>query len=226
MKLWSNSFEGPASLDVDASDRGGPRSMSHWVELSFTITGVWVTSQLGPHCFSRSWAALSRLRRRVPDSLFEFKTELDMLSQFRRRHLVSLICYCNQKNEMIIIYQYMENETLKDHLYGSDVPNLDWTQRHEICIGSAKGLHYFHAGSHKAIIHHDVKSSNILLDENLRAKKIPESLVKYVAEKCLAKYGANRPTELGISIESSRRKPTQDDKILDNQLDNSMLSIK
>ncbi|KAJ8532070.1 hypothetical protein K7X08_011993 [Anisodus acutangulus] len=67
--------------------------------------------------------------------------------------------------------------------------------------------------------------SETIIDPRIAREKIPESLMKYVAEKCLAEYGANRRTELGISIESSRRKPTQDDKILDNQLDSSMLSI-
>ncbi|XP_071726948.1 uncharacterized protein [Rutidosis leptorrhynchoides] len=116
-------------------------------------------------------AAIKRLDSMSSQGAAEFWAEIETLSMLRHCNLVSLFGYCKYEKEMILVYEYMPNGTLEDHLHKLGTP-LSWLQRLKICIGAGRGLHYLHTGTgiEFGVIHRDVKSSNILLHKSWAAK--------------------------------------------------------
>ncbi|KAJ4965026.1 hypothetical protein NE237_016875 [Protea cynaroides] len=100
----------------------------------------------------------------------EFKTEIEMLSRVHHKNLVCLVGFCFEQGEQILVYEYIPNGTLMGNLSGKSGILLDWMRRLQVAVGSARGLAYLHELADPPVIHRDVKSTNILLDERLNAK--------------------------------------------------------
>ncbi|KAJ1422960.1 Serine/threonine-protein kinase, active site [Sesbania bispinosa] len=100
----------------------------------------------------------------------EFLTEISLLSRLHHRNLVSLLGYCDEEGEQMLVYEFMSNGTLRDHLSVTSKEPLSFAMRLKIALGAAKGLAYLHTEADPPIFHRDVKASNILLDPKFSAK--------------------------------------------------------
>ncbi|KAL5703905.1 hypothetical protein ACHQM5_022398 [Ranunculus cassubicifolius] len=124
--------------------------------------------------------AVKQLSSKSQQGNREFLTEIGMLSALQHPHLVKLFGCCIEGNQLLIIYEYMENNSLARALFGplDERLNLDWPTRQEICLGIARGLVYLHEESRLKIVHRDMKATNVLLDKDLNAKICDFGLAK------------------------------------------------
>ncbi|KAL2333940.1 hypothetical protein Fmac_015153 [Flemingia macrophylla] len=126
--------------------------------------------------------AIKRAQRGSMQGGLEFKTEIELLSRVHHKNLVGLVGFCFEQGEQMLVYEFMPNGTLRESLSGRSDVYLDWKRRLRIALGSARGLAYLHELANPPIIHRDVKSTNILLDENLTAKVADFGLSKLVSD--------------------------------------------
>ncbi|GAA0165962.1 hypothetical protein Leryth_019073 [Lithospermum erythrorhizon] len=113
--------------------------------------------------------------------LSEFQAEISVLTKVRHRHLVALLGYCVNGHERLLVYEYMPQGTLSQHLFEQEelgfLP-LTWKQRLAIALDVARGVEYLHGLAQQSFIHRDLKPSNVLLDDDMRAKVADFGLVK------------------------------------------------
>uniref|UniRef100_A0A1J3JHC0 non-specific serine/threonine protein kinase n=1 Tax=Noccaea caerulescens TaxID=107243 RepID=A0A1J3JHC0_NOCCA len=114
----------------------------------------------------------------------QFLAELKVLTRVHHVNLVRLIGYCVE-GSLFLIYEYVENGNLGQHLHGSGRDSLPWTKRVQIALDSARGLEYIHEHTVPVYVHRDIKSANILIDQSFRAK--------------VADFGLTKLTEVGSS---------------------------
>ncbi|VAH86783.1 unnamed protein product [Triticum turgidum subsp. durum] len=115
-------------------------------------------------------AAIKRAQEGSLQGSREFFTEIELLSRLHHRNLVSLLGYCDEEDEQMLVYEYMPNGTLRDHLSAKARESPSFPMRLRIALGSSRGILYLHTEADPPIFHRDIKASNILLDAKFVAK--------------------------------------------------------
>ncbi|KAL9298063.1 hypothetical protein ACSQ67_023959 [Phaseolus vulgaris] len=129
--------------------------------------------------------AVKQLSSKSKQGNREFVNEIGMISALQHPNLVKLYGCCIEGNQLLLIYEYMENNSLARALFGEEEQklHLDWPTRMKICVGIARGLAYLHEESRLKIVHRDIKATNVLLDRDLNAKISDFGLAKLDEEE-------------------------------------------
>ncbi|KAG7565555.1 Leucine-rich repeat-containing N-terminal plant-type [Arabidopsis suecica] len=150
-----------------------------FVELSDATNGFDCSTMIGRGSYGKVYkgilpnkteVAIKRGEETSLQSEKEFLNEIDLLSRLHHRNLVSLIGYSSDIGEQMLVYEYMPNGNVRDWLSANATDTLSFSMRSHVALGSAKGILYLHTEANPPVIHRDIKTSNILLDCQLRAK--------------------------------------------------------
>ncbi|KAL3515801.1 hypothetical protein ACH5RR_022703 [Cinchona calisaya] len=127
--------------------------------------------------------AIKRAQQGSMQGAVEFKTEIELLSRIHHKNVVSLVGFCYDQGEQMLVYEYISNGTLGESLSGKSGMRLDWMRRLGIALDAARGLTYLHELASPPIIHRDIKSNNILLDDHFNAKVADFGLSKLLGDE-------------------------------------------
>ncbi|XP_059451266.1 cold-responsive protein kinase 1-like [Corylus avellana] len=112
----------------------------------------------------------------------DFESEVKLISNVHHRNMIRLLGCCTKGPELLLVYEYMANSSLDKFLFGERRGSLNWKQRNDIIMGTARGLAYLHEEFHVCIIHRDIKTDNILLDDDFQAKIADFGLARLLPE--------------------------------------------
>ncbi|KAK4602310.1 hypothetical protein RGQ29_011374 [Quercus rubra] len=112
----------------------------------------------------------------------DFESEVKLISNVQHRNMIRLLRCCSKGPERLLVYEYIANSSLDKFLFGEKQGSLEWKQRNDKILGTARGLAYLHEEFHACIIHRDIKISNVLLDDDLQPKIADFGLARLLPE--------------------------------------------
>ncbi|RZC68432.1 hypothetical protein C5167_031671 [Papaver somniferum] len=154
---------------------------------------------------STEFIAVKKLDKVFGEGEKEFKTEVSAIGQTHHKNLVRLLGFCDEGKQRLLVYEFMSNSSLADHLFGICKP--DWNQRVQIAFGISRGLMYLHEECSTQIIHCDIKPQNILLDDNFTARISDFGLAKLLVSNQTRTYTGIRGTRGYVAPEWFRNTP-------------------
>lgn len=119
---------------------------------------------------SKTEIAVKQISQESRQGLQEFISEIETIGKLRHRNLVQLLGWCRKRNDLILVYDFMENGSLDKYIFEQPRAILRWEERFRIIKGVASGLVYLHEEWEQTVIHRDVKAGNVLLDSEMNAR--------------------------------------------------------
>ncbi|KAL2490924.1 L-type lectin-domain containing receptor kinase IX.1 [Abeliophyllum distichum] len=166
------------SMDNEFEKGSGPKRFSY-NELAWATNNFAEEEKLGEGGFGgvykgflrelNSHIAVKRVAKGSKQGLKEYASEVKIISLLRHKNLVQLIGWCHERGEFLLVYEFLPNGSLDFHLY-KEKSVLPWEVRYKIAQGLASALLYLHEEWEQCVVHRDIKSSNIMLDSNFKAK--------------------------------------------------------
>ncbi|PRQ22081.1 putative protein kinase RLK-Pelle-LRR-XI-1 family [Rosa chinensis] len=144
---------------------------------ALAVKHIW-TSPDSAH--QKTYRSTTSILKKSKSSSSEYDAEVATLSSLRHVNVVKLYCSISSEDSNLLVYEYFPNGSLWDQLHMNNKVKMGWEVRYEIALGAARGLEYLHHGSHRPVIHRDVKSSNILLDGDWKPRIADFGLAKIV----------------------------------------------
>lgn len=182
----------PSTTQTDGTSSAAGITVDKSVEFSYeelfnATEGFNIIHKIGQGGFGAVYYAELRgekaaIKKMDMQATHEFLAELKVLTHVHHLNLVRLIGYCTESS-LFLVYEFIENGNLSQHLRGTGYEPLSWAERVQIALDSARGLEYIHEHTVPVYIHRDIKSANILIDKNSRAK--------------VADFGLTKLTEVG-----------------------------